>query len=107
MAARQIVISHRGNLTGPNTATHGENHPQSMLDALLHGFGCEVDVRWVEGKGYYLGHDGPQYLIDMDIFATMCRDQVFVHCKDIITIEKLIDYKEMKSFFHQKESILH
>src|ERR1700729_2169762 len=99
--SNQIIISHRGNLTGPNTATHGENHPQSIKNVLNKGFGCEVDVRWIEDKGYFLGHDKPEYAIDKDFFYN--RD-LYIHCKDVLTMSKLVNM-DYFCFFHQNDDI--
>jgi hypothetical protein len=51
-----ILISHRGNLNGPNPER--ENHPDYIWEALRAGFEVEIDVWWVEGK-FKLGHDEP------------------------------------------------
>jgi hypothetical protein len=53
-----ILISHRGNLNGPNPER--ENHPDYIWEALRAGYEVEIDVWWVEGK-FKLGHDEPQY----------------------------------------------
>lgn len=57
-----ILISHRGNRTGPNKDQ--ENKPIFIDDALNKGFDCEIDIRMVDDQ-LYLGHDEPQYKIDI------------------------------------------
>ena len=52
------LISHRGNLNGPNKER--ENHPDYIWEALQAGYEVEIDVWWVDGK-FKLGHDEPQY----------------------------------------------
>ena len=42
------LISHRGNLEGPNPER--ENHPDYIYGALQAGYDVEIDVWWVEGK---------------------------------------------------------
>ena len=44
-----ILISHRGNLTGPNPKK--ENHPDYILNALREGYEVEIDV-WFENDKY-------------------------------------------------------
>ncbi len=103
-----LYISHRGNLTGPNTAKYGENHPNSILHAIDLGFNCEVDVRWIEGKGYFLGHDHPEYEVDKKFFN---NHKLFIHCKDVATFYQLDPrrhlnpYTYIKIFFHQQDDI--
>ena len=58
------VISHRGNLTGPNSVH------ENSLEAIDHciyklNISVEVDLRWMNGR-LYLGHDLPEILIDSD-----------------------------------------
>ena len=100
----KIIISHRGNLTGPNTATNGENHPKSIQDVLDEGFLCEVDARWIEGEGFFLGHDKPEYKVDKSFFND---HRLYIHCKDILTFDKLHPYPNtyMKMFFHQTDDM--
>jgi hypothetical protein len=54
----QVYISHRGNLTGPNSGL--ENSPDYVQNALWQGFDVEIDV-WRVGDKTFLGHDGPTY----------------------------------------------
>lgn len=109
METSKLIISHRGNLIGPNTASFGENHPKSIKDVLDKGFGCEIDVRWIEDKqDFYLGHDKPEYLIDEELFEIMLNSyNVFFHCKDIITAYTMfhMDYHYPYYFFHQNDDI--
>lgn len=103
-----LYISHRGNLEGPNTAKYGENHPDSILHAINLGFDCEVDVRWIEGKGYFLGHDQPEYKVDENFFY---HHKLFTHCKDVATFyqldprRRLHAFTYVKIFFHQQDDI--
>jgi len=55
-----ILISHRGNISGPNQSL--ENHPDYILTALKGGFDVEIDF-WCLKKKLFLGHDYPQYPI--------------------------------------------
>ena len=58
-----ILISHRGNINGPNPSM--ENKPEYVLDAKLKGYDVEIDVWWKE-DGFYLGHDEPQYKVSRE-----------------------------------------
>jgi hypothetical protein len=93
-------ISHRGNLTGPNTDK--ENHPSYIDYAINEGFDVEIDVRLIDGK-IYLGHDEPQYLIDENwLFSRLSR--LWVHCKNI---EALVYFQESEFnyFWHEEDTV--
>jgi hypothetical protein len=92
-----IFIAHRGNLYGPNRAR--ENHPDTIEEAISLGFHCEIDV-WAVGKDYFLGHDFPQYPIDID-FLEKYRDFLWVHCKNLRALSNLKDINNC--FFHDKD----
>ena len=57
-----ILISHRGNLSGPSKE---ENHPEHIIKAAAAGFDVEVDV-WVINNDYFLGHDEPRYKTNVE-----------------------------------------
>ena len=58
-----VLISHRGNLYGPNPER--ENEPKYIHEAITKGYDVEIDVWVVEGV-LFLGHDKPQYDITQD-----------------------------------------
>ena len=64
------LISHRGNLFGPNPEL--ENQPQYIKNVIQSGYDCEIDVRYIHGK-YYLGHDFPQYIIDISFIVKILK----------------------------------
>lgn len=68
------ILAHRGNTKGPSRF---ENHPDQIRECLAAGFGVEIDL-WQEGSNCYLGHDAPQYPIELDEFD---RLDVFFHLK--------------------------
>ena len=75
------LISHRGNLNGPNK--EHENHPDYIWEALQAGYEVEIDVWWVDGK-FKLGHDEPQYdfpfeLIETHYFVTAKLGMLLFH----------------------------
>jgi len=73
------IISHRGNIRGPNPKK--ENMPLYVDEAIGLGFDVEVDVRVIDGK-VYLGHDGPDYEVDLDWLLER-RHNLWVHCKNL------------------------
>jgi hypothetical protein len=77
------IIAHRGNIKGPNPKK--ENSPSYINAALNEGYGCEVDV-WYE-KGWWLGHDKPQYKTTLIWLATTCN--LWVHCKNLKAMEQM------------------
>ena len=50
MLVSPILISHRGNVTGPNSDR--ENHPDYIDRAIEKGFDVEVDIRQNEEVGH-------------------------------------------------------
>ena len=59
-----ILISHRGNISGENPEK--ENHPEYIDKAISLGYDVEIDV-WDDSGKIVLGHDVPQYEIDMNL----------------------------------------
>ena len=93
------LISHRGNLFGPNPEL--ENQPQYIKNVIQSGYDCEIDVRYIHGK-YYLGHDFPQYIIDIS-FIIENKDKLWIHCKNFEAFDQLIQIKELNIFWHQND----
>ena len=58
-----IIISHRGNIDGPNPDL--ENKPDYIEKALAKNYMVEVDV-WKIADELYLGHDSQQYITNID-----------------------------------------
>ena len=56
------VIAHRANIDGPNPQT--ENSPSQIKYAISKNYDCEIDLWYTDDK-LYLGHDFPQYNIDL------------------------------------------
>jgi hypothetical protein len=108
------IISHRGNLNGPEPAE--ENKPERILKVLTMGIECEIDL-WVvfenrsatspEGvfekgqKKLMLGHDAPQYEV-ADSFLGMHR--LWIHCKNREALEYMASRKGKAHYFwHQSD----
>lgn len=94
------LISHRGNIFGPNPER--ENNPEYILEAILSGYDCEIDVRYLNNE-YYLGHDAPDYKIDL-LFLLTNSNKLWIHCKNFEAFDNLIQIKEVNIFWHQNDS---
>ena len=79
------LISHRGNLEGPNPER--ENHPDYIMEAIQAGYDVEIDVWFKDGK-FYLGHDEPQYLFPYDLLNGF-YNKLWIHCKDMESLSRL------------------
>ena len=62
-----IYISHRGNLDRINR--NEENKPSYIFNALEKNFDVEVDIWFIKGT-FFLGHDNPDYKINMKFIKT-------------------------------------
>lgn len=97
-----IFISHRGNIDGINK--YDENKPKYIDSSLNNGFDVEIDI-WLMNDILYLGHDEPQYIIDIDWLKTR-KNKLWVHCKNIDAINYFISNKDKFNFFwHQNDDI--
>jgi hypothetical protein len=72
------IISHRGNLTGPNPEQ--ENRPGYIEAAIAAGFEVEIDL-WGRGGALAFGHDQPQFDIGHWWIEKRAGD-LWIHCKD-------------------------
>jgi hypothetical protein len=91
-----ILLSHRGNLKGPNP--HSENKPKYIIQAIKLGYQVEVDVRFYKGR-LYLGHDKPQYKVSNNFLK---NKKIWCHAKDIKALEELRKIKSIY-FWHQND----
>lgn len=72
-----IYISHRGLINGPNKKL--ENKPDIITETLNKGYECEIDL-WVINNNFYLGHDEPQYNINLDFIK---MPKLWIHAKNL------------------------
>jgi len=91
-------IAHRGNLDGP--IPDSENNPEYLDYALYHGFDVELDLRVINGL-FYLGHDEPQYKIDLDWLEER-QHKLWIHCKNTEALSKCVD-AGLHCFFHNTD----
>lgn len=95
------LISHRGNLSGPNKDR--ENHPDYIDEAIKLGFDVEIDVWMVEGV-LNLGHDEPQYGITQQ-WLNDRYDKLWIHCKNIEAIEWFSLIEGLNYFWHEEDTV--
>jgi len=92
------IISHRGNLLGPNPAL--ENCPEYIEQAIDQGYDCEIDVWYLDGS-WYLGHDTPDYLIDVEFLK---QSALWCHAKNISAVEHMLA-NNIHCFWHQGDDV--
>ena len=93
----KFIISHRGNISGPNP--NKENHPDYIKEALNKGFNVEIDL-WFDNNKVYLGHDAPQY--DIDPYF-LINNKFWIHAKNIDAAYFLSNFFSLNWFFHDKD----
>lgn len=93
-----ILISHRGNITGPNPDQ--ENKPQYISATLEQGYDVEIDVWWHD-KGFYLGHDAPEYDAKYEL---LMNPKVWCHAKNIKAFYELLKIRAV-CFFHETDQV--
>ena len=93
-----IVISHRGNISGPNEIT--ENTPEQITKAIQAGYNVEVDV-WSIDSEFFLGHDEPKHKAEV---ALLSNPNVWCHAKNI---SALLHLQKINAhfFWHQNDDI--
>jgi len=94
-----ILISHRGNINGPNIRE--ENSPDYLNFAIKKNYDVEIDV-WFHNNSFFLGHDKPQYKIEEKY---LCNEKFWCHAKNIEAMEAL---KKINAtyFWHQTDDVV-
>lgn len=95
-----VLISHRGNLNGPNEVR--ENSPYYIMESIAEGYDVEIDLWVVDGK-IYLGHDKPQYEISDDWLVERVN-KLWVHCKNVESLN-WIKNTELHYFWHEEDTL--
>jgi hypothetical protein len=90
------LIAHRGLFNGPDKDI--ENKPDQILNALSHGFDCEIDL-WVINSSMWLGHDGPQYPVDKKFLDNY---GLWIHAKNLDALRWLTD-TGLWYFWHEND----
>ena len=94
-----IIISHRGNINGPNPDM--ENKPEYIKEALEKNLMVEIDV-WKIADELYLGHDSPQYITNLDFLK---QDNLICHAKNCFALETLIKHN-IHCFSHNLDDVV-
>lgn len=99
------LISHRGNISGPNPER--ENHPEYIFEALQAGYDVEIDVWFVDNK-FMLGHDEPQYEFPFELLNNN-YSRLWLHCKNLDALSKLIELdptgQKVSYFWHENDKV--
>ena len=97
------LISHRGNLSGPNPEQ--ENQPEYIVEALKQGYDVEIDV-WFKDNKFMLGHDEPQYEFPFELIDQH-YPKLWIHCKNIDALSKLNELdpngSKVNYFWHEND----
>jgi len=91
-----ILISHRGNITGPNSSL--ENNPSYILDAIKEGYDVEIDV-WLIDNKILLGHDYGQHQVSVDFLK---NNHLWCHAKNLEALEFMLS-NDVHCFWHQND----
>ena len=98
MGKKDIFISHRGNLWGPDLGR--ENKKNSIIECINFGYDVEIDVWSIKNK-LYLGHDTAQEKIDLN-FLKKHHKKLWVHCKNLEALH-LLSGEKINYFWHQND----
>lgn len=93
------LIAHRGLINGPDKKL--ENNPSNIKNIILnYNLDIEIDI-FINNDKIYLGHDKPQYLIDID-FLNKYKNNLWIHCKNIESLNfmQITDYN---FFWHEED----
>tara|TARA_R110000803_G_C11976809_1_gene320244 strand:- start:1330 stop:1812 length:483 start_codon:yes stop_codon:yes gene_type:complete len=92
------LISHRGNIVGPNPTR--ENTPSYIDTSISAGYDVEVDVNYDHiNEKFYLGHDTPDYEIT-EKWMSKRREKIWFHCKNLEAASRLGMIGDYKFFCH-------
>ena len=94
---RLKIISHRGLLNGPDESV--ENNPKYILNTINIGFDIEIDVRVINGV-IYLGHDTPDYNVDISFF----NKNMWIHCKNLEAVD-IMSKTDLNWFWHDVDKL--
>ena len=92
------IISHRGNLDGPDPAR--ENTTEAITGAMALGYPVEFDLRYHDGK-FWLGHDEPQYPFEYnkltEAYGTAENQfgTLYAHCKTVETLQRILEVPDI------------
>ena len=88
------IISHRGNLCGPE---ENDNVPSKIQEAAER-FLVEIDV-WHIKNQWFLGHDKPEHLVSFEFIS---HPNFIIHTKNLDALSSLIN-TDLHYFWHQAD----
>ena len=89
-----ILISHRGNLCGPE---ENDNVPSKIQEAAER-FLVEIDV-WHIKNQWFLGHDKPEHIVSFEFIS---HPNFIIHTKNLDALSSLIN-TDLHYFWHQAD----
>ena len=92
------IISHRGNLNGPQSVV--ENSPDAIDAAIQLGLDAEIDLWSLNGE-LFLGHDSPDYRVEIDWLIVRERS-LWIHCKNLNGLTHLFHSKAKLNYFYHE-----
>lgn len=84
-------------MSGPNPQM--ENSPEYIDSAIAAGYDVEVDIWYTDG--FYLGHDQPQYKVDL-AWMLQRKTKIWFHCKNVDAVYKMRKH-ELHYFWHEND----
>jgi hypothetical protein len=97
------IISHRGLTSGPDK--NRENNPKYIEECIKLGFDVEIDL-WSGKEFLSLGHDKPEYEVKSQWLEENANN-LFIHCKDLRSLNSLIFLNTVINHFKDKENTFH
>ncbi len=94
-----ILISHRGNLNGPQP--ENENSPDYIEKALLN-YNVEIDIFFYKNE-LWLGHDNPEYKIKN--LNWLENNKLWCHAKNLEALDKMLKHPKIHCFWHQNDDV--
>lgn len=94
------IISHRGNLDGPNIGN--ENKKDQISACIDLGLDIEIDL-WRIDEKFFLGHDDPETEIS-EKWLLEKKNYLWIHCKNLEGLEILIkEFSDLNFFWHEND----
>lgn len=93
------IIAHRGNMYGSKKKF--ENEPSYLDTTIKSGFDVEIDL-WIIKNELFLGHDKPQYKIDISWLAER-QDKLWIHCKNTDALRYMLS-TNFNYFWHETDT---
>ena len=91
------LISHRGNINGPDEVN--QNEPLHIEKIINSGVNCEVDV-WKVFDCFFLGHDFPKYKVRKSFLK---KKGLWCHAKNLDALQSMLEIG-VHCFWHQNDN---